>query len=470
MTDKEKFDIVIVGGGPAGYVAAIRAAQLGFNTACIEKRGSLGGTCLNVGCIPSKALLHSSHIYEETKDYASKHGVVVGDVKLDLKKMLANKDDVVSGLTQGIEGLFKKNKVTYIKGAAKLSAPGEIEVLGDDNKTRPVNAKHIILATGSGVVTLPNIDIDEKRIVSSTGALSIPEVPKHLLVIGGGYIGLEMATVWNRLGSKITVVEFADKILPAMDDDLSKQFQKILQKKGFDFKLGHKVTSAINKGNNVEVNIENVKNSNTDTISVDYVLMAVGRKPYTEGLGLENVGINLNQRGQVEVNDKFETSAPGIYAVGDLIPGPMLAHKAEEEGVAVVEMIAGQKPHVNYDAIPGVVYTHPEIATVGKTEQELKDAGIAYNVGKFPFLANSRGRSVGETEGFVKILADKATDRVLGMHIIGADAGTMITEGVMAIEFGASAEDLARTCHAHPTLNEAIKEAALAVDGRAVHM
>jgi dihydrolipoamide dehydrogenase len=458
------FDLIIIGAGPGGYVAAIKAAQLGMNVACVEKRATLGGTCLNVGCIPSKALLQSSEKFHEMQ-YAEEHGIAAENLRIDVAKMLKRKDEVVDGLTKGIAGLFAKNKVTWLKGAGVITSPTTVTVDGAEH-----TAKNIIIATGSDVAGMAGVTIDEERIVSSTGALTLPEVPKKLLVIGGGYIGLEMGTVWGRLGSSVEVVEYADSIVPAMDGDVRKEFKKILEKQGMIFRLSTKVVSVTRKGKTVEVVIEPAAGGSQETLTADVVLVAIGRKPHTEGLGLEAVGVKLDARGRVEVNSHFQTSVPSIYAIGDVIAGAMLAHKAEEEGVACVEMLAGQKPHINYDAIPGVVYTHPEVATVGKTEEELKAAGVAYNAGKFPFLANSRGRASGETQGFVKILADKVTDRVLGVHIIGAEAGTMIAEAVLAIEFGASSEDIARTCHAHPTLNEAVKEAALATFSKPIHM
>lgn len=461
------FDVVVIGGGPGGYVCAIRAAQLGLKTACVEKRGSLGGTCLNVGCIPSKALLHSSELYEEANHEFKDHGIKVGDLKLDLKAMMGRKDDVVKGLTQGIEMLFKKNKVTYLKGAGAITAPGEVEVKGD--KTEKVKAKHIIIATGSESTPLPGVEVDEKQIVTSTGALELKKVPKHLVVIGGGVIGLELGSVWRRLGAEVTVIEFLDKIAPTNDGEVSKQFRKLLEKQGMSFKLGHKVTGAKTSKEGVTLDVEPAKGGKTEKIKADIVLVSIGRRPYTEGLGLDKVGVKLTDRGQVQVNDRFETSVSGIYAIGDAIPGPMLAHKAEEDGVAVAEIIAGQKGHVDYDKVPAVIYTYPEVAMVGKTEEQLKDAGIAYKTGKFTFMANSRARATGQTDGFVKILADKNTDQVLGVHIIGPQAGTIIAECVMAMEYDASAEDIARTCHSHPDLNEAVKEAAMAVDKRQIH-
>jgi dihydrolipoamide dehydrogenase len=460
----ESFDLIVIGAGPGGYVAAIKAAQLGLNVACVEKRDTLGGTCLNVGCIPSKALLESSHLYHEMQ-HVAEHGITAGKVTLDVAAMIKRKDSVVEGLTKGIAGLFAKNKVTWLKGAATITAPNAVSVAG-----KSYAAKHILVATGSDVLGLPNVTIDEERIVSSTGALCLSEVPKKLIVIGGGYIGLEMGTVWGRLGASVEVVEYADSLVPAMDSDIRKEFKKILEAQGMAFRLSTKVTAVVRKGKEVHVTVASAAGGAEETIVADVVLVAIGRKPYTEGLGLDTIGVALDERGRIKINAHFQSSVPSIYAIGDVVAGPMLAHKAEEEGVACAEMLAGQKPHINYDAIPGVVYTSPEVATVGKTEDELKAAGVAYKAGKFPFLANSRGRATAQTQGFVKILADAATDRVLGVHIIGADAGTMIAEAVLAMEFGASSEDIARTCHAHPTLNEAMKEAALATFAKPIHM
>ncbi|TAE34251.1 MAG: dihydrolipoyl dehydrogenase [Alphaproteobacteria bacterium] len=460
----DTFDLIVIGAGPGGYVASIKAAQLGMKVACVEKRSTLGGTCLNVGCIPSKALLQSSELYEEMK-HAADHGFTANGINIDVKKMLARKDEVVSGLTKGIEGLFAKNKVTWIKGSARLASPTNVEVEGTH-----YSAKNILIATGSEVAGLPNVTIDEERIVSSTGALTLASVPKKLIVIGGGYIGLEMGTVWGRLGAQVEVVEYADSIVPAMDGDIRKEFKKILEKQGFTFKLSTKVNEVVRKGDSVSVTVEPAAGGASEILNADVVLMAIGRKPHTEGLGLHEVGVQCDDRGRIAIDHHFRTNVPTIYAIGDVVQGAMLAHKAEEEGVACVEMLAGQKPHINYDTIPGVVYTWPEVATVGKTEEELKLAGVAYNSSKFPFLANSRARATGNTQGFVKILADKATDRILGVHIIGADAGTMIAEAVLAMEFGASSEDLARTCHAHPTMNEALKEAALGAFAKPIHI
>lgn len=468
MSDSQ-FDLIVIGAGPGGYVAAIRAAQLGLKTACIEKRGTLGGTCLNVGCIPSKALLHSSEKFEEAQSHLAEHGVKVGKVELDLKTLMARKDKVVDDLTKGIDFLFKKNKVTNITGAAKISKPGEVVVTAD-GKDETYTATNILIATGSEVAPLPGVEIDEDRIVSSTGALALSKVPGHLVVVGGGYIGLEMGSVWRRLGSKVTVVEFLDAIVPNMDAEVGKAMHKTLEKQGMEFKLGTKVTGAKTTKSKVTLTVEPAQGGDAEDIAYDVVLVSIGRKPFTEGLGLEDAGVAMDDRGVIQVDANFKTNVDGIYAIGDVIPGAMLAHKAEEEGIACVERLAGQATHINYDAIPSVVYTWPEAASVGKTEEQLKADGVAYNKGSFPFMANSRARANGDTEGFVKILADQATDEVLGVHIIGPDAGTMIAELALAMEFGASSEDIARTCHAHPTLNEAVKEAALDVEGSPIHM
>ncbi len=459
-------DLIVIGAGPGGYVAAIRGAQLGLDVACIEKVKELGGTCLRIGCIPSKALLESSELYSEAAGKGlAVHGVVVKDVALDLDKMLARKDKVVKSLTQGVAGLFKKNKITRYEGTARLAGGNKVIVATAEGEEE-LEAKHIIIATGSEVATLPGIELDGDRIGSSTEALSYAKVPAHLVVIGAGYIGLELGSVWKRLGAKVTVLEFLPRILPGMDAEIAKEAQKVLEKQGLEFHLGAKVTGAKLKGKTKCV----VEYEGGEPIECDRVLVAVGRKPNTEGLGLEAVGIELEKRGQIPVNDHFETSAEGIYAIGDVIRGPMLAHKAEEEGVACVERIVTGYGHVNYDAIPGVAYTHPEIASVGKTEEQLKEAGIAYRKGKFPFIANGRAKALEETTGFVKMLADEKTDRILGVHIIGARAGDLIAEAAVAIEFGATSEDIARSSHAHPTLAEVVKEAAFAVDGRAIHI
>ena len=463
-----EYDLIVIGGGPGGYVAAIRAAQLGMNVACVEMRGSLGGTCLNVGCIPSKALLNSSEKYEDAKLHFASHGIKA-KVELDLATMMAHKDKVVVDLTKGIEGLFKKNKVAYVIGKGEIKSATESAtevVVGKDT----LKTKRILIATGSEVTPLPGVTVDEKRVVSSTGALDLDKVPEHLVVVGGGVIGLELGSVWRRLGAKVTVVEYLDRIGGALDAEVAKQFQRILEKQGIEFKLGMKVMEADARGKAVNLSIEPAKGGARESLSADVVLVSIGRRPYTQGLGLDKVGIKLDERGRVPVDKHYETSTKGIYAIGDVIVGPMLAHKAEDEGMAVAEIMAGQAGHVYYDGIPNVIYTWPEVAAVGKSEEELKAQGIAYKVGKFPFMANSRGRAVGETDGFVKILADATTDRVLGVHIIGPDAGTLIAEAALAMEYGASSEDIARTCHAHPTLNEAVKEAALAVLGRAIHI
>ena len=469
MSDVQEYDIVIIGGGPGGYVAAIRAAQLGMKTACIEKRGALGGTCLNVGCIPSKALLNSSEIYESVNEHGSQHGIK-GNIEINVADMLKNKDEVVDGLTKGIEGLFKKNKIDYLKGHGIIMGQGEVAVKYTDG-TAPtsIKTKNIVIATGSEVMPLPGVVIDEDKIVSSTGALELKEVPKKLAVIGGGVIGLEMGTVWKRLGSEVTVIEFLDEIVPGADGEVRKQFRKILEKQGFKFKLGTKVTGVESSKKGVKISAEPSKGGDSEIIDADVVLVAIGRRPHTENLGLAEVGVNLDDRGRIAVDGHFKTNIDGIYAIGDVIEGPMLAHKAEEDGVACIEGIAGQAAHVDYNLVPGVIYTHPEVASVGKTEENLKESKVEYNVGKFPFMANSRARSTGETEGFVKILADKKTDEVLGVHIIGPTAGTMISEAVIAMEFKASSEDIARTCHPHPDFTEAVKEAGLDVAKRAIH-
>jgi dihydrolipoamide dehydrogenase len=463
------YDLIVIGSGPGGYVAAIRAAQLGLKTACIESSPTLGGTCLNVGCIPSKALLVSSEKFSEAQHGLAVHGVKIGTVGLDLGAMMGHKSKVVKDNTAGIEYLFKKNKIDWLKGRGRIVAAGQVAVDGA-NGSETYATKNILIATGSESMPLAGITVDEKRIVTSTGALELASVPKSMVVIGGGVIGLELGSVWQRLGTKVTVVEFLDRILPGMDGEVSKSMQKILAKQGMEFKLSTKVTSAKVEGNGVAVTLEAAAGGSPEKMQADVVLLAIGRRPYTEGLGLDKVGVKLDERKRILVGHNFETNVKGIFAIGDVIPGAMLAHKAEDEGVVCAEMLAGQSGHINYDAIPGVVYTWPEAASVGKTEEELKKAGVTYKTGKFPFSANGRARAMNETEGFVKILADAATDRVLGAHIVGADAGTIIAELAMAIEFGASSEDVARTCHAHPTLNEAVKEAALAVDGRPIHI
>ena len=464
----DNFDIVVIGGGPGGYVCAIRAAQLGLKTACVESRGALGGTCLNVGCIPSKSLLNLSENFRKAKKDFNQQGIEIEGIKLNIEKMMSNKNKSVQVLTKGVEFLFKKNKVTYIKGKGIIFSKNDI-VVYDNNKKTNYKTNNIVIATGSEVASLPGIKIDEKNIISSTGALSLNKVPKKLAVIGGGYIGLEMGSVWSRLGSEVTVIEYLDFITPGMDKEISNEFKKILMKQGIKFKMGSKVNSVTDSSTKVLINYTDIKDSKDETLEVDKVLVSVGRKPYTEGLNLTKVGVKKDNKGRIEVNEKLQTSIQNIYAIGDVIKGPMLAHKAEEEGIAVAEILAGQAGHVNYDVIPGVIYTSPEVATVGKTEEQLKKENKNYKVGKFPFLANSRAKVNNETEGFVKILADSKSDKVLGVHIIGPHCGDMIAEMALAMEFGASAEDIARTCHAHPTHTEAIKEAALAVDKRPIH-
>ncbi|MBS0534685.1 MAG: dihydrolipoyl dehydrogenase [Proteobacteria bacterium] len=465
------YDLIVIGSGPGGYVCAIRAAQLGLKTAVVEKEKSLGGTCLNIGCIPSKALLHASELFEEAGHSFAKMGIGVPAPKLDLKTMLKFKQDAIDGNVKGVDFLFKKNKIDTHYGFGRIAAPGKVEVKAADGKVTTLETKSIVIATGSDVAKLRGIDIDEKRIVSSTGALSLPEVPKNLLVIGAGVIGLELGSVWRRLGAKVTVVEFLDGILPGMDGEVRKQSQRLLEKQGIAFKLSSKVTAVDSSGKTLKATIEPAKGEGkAETIEADVVLVSTGRVPFTEGLGLKEIGVKLDERGRVVTDHYYATSVPGIWAIGDVITGPMLAHKAEDEGVAVAEMLVGQAGHVNYDVIPAVVYTMPEIASVGKGEEELKAAGIAYNVGKFPFTANGRAKANQQTDGFVKVIADAKTDRVLGVHIVGSDAGNMIAEAAIVMEFGGAAEDIARTCHAHPTLPEAVKEAAMAVAKRAIHM
>jgi dihydrolipoamide dehydrogenase len=466
------YDLVVIGGGPGGYVAAIRAAQLGMKVACVDKRGALGGTCLNVGCIPSKALLHSSHKFAEATAELARHGVKVGSVALDLATMMARKDEVVKGLTGGVALLLRKNKVESVEGTARIAAPDEVSVTANGAKsaTQTLATRRILIATGSDSAKLPGIAIDETRIVSSTGALALAQVPKHLVVIGGGYIGLEMGSVWLRLGAKVTVVEFLDQILPNMDGEVARVMRRALEKQGMVFRTGHKVSSAKANASAVALVVEPAKGGAAETMEADIVLVAVGRVPYADGLGLAELGVERDNRGFIRVNGRFETNVPGIFAIGDVIPGPMLAHKAEDEGAVCAEMMAGQAGHIDYDAIPAVVYTWPEAASVGRTEESLKTDGIAYRVGKFPMTANSRARTTGDTEGLVKLLADAKTDRLIGAHIVAPDAGSMIAELALAMEFSASAEDVARTSHAHPTLAEAVKEAALAVAGRAIHI
>ncbi|WP_200949757.1 dihydrolipoyl dehydrogenase [Pseudolabrys sp. Root1462] len=465
------YDLIVIGSGPGGYVCAIRAAQLGLKTAVVEKEKTLGGTCLNIGCIPSKALLHASELFEEAGHSFAKMGIGVPAPKLDLKTMLKFKQDAIDGNVKGVDFLFKKNKIDTHYGFGRIAAPGKVEVKAADGKVTTLETKSIVIATGSDVAKLRGIDIDEKRIVSSTGALSLPEVPKNLLVIGAGVIGLELGSVWRRLGAKVTVVEFLDGILPGMDGEVRKQSQRLLEKQGITFKLSSKVTAVDSSGKTLKATVEPAKGEGkAETIEADVVLVSTGRVPYTDGLGLKELGVKMDERGRVVTDHYYATSVPGIWAIGDVITGPMLAHKAEDEGVAVAEMLVGQAGHVNYDVIPAVVYTMPEIASVGKGEEELKAAGIAYNVGKFPFTANGRAKANQQTDGFVKVIADAKTDRVLGVHIIGSDAGNMIAEAAIVMEFGGAAEDIARTCHAHPTLPEAVKEAAMAVAKRSIHM
>ncbi len=462
------FDVIVIGGGPGGYVCAIRAAQLGLKVACVESRGTLGGTCLNIGCIPSKSLLNLSENYLKVKKDFSNQGIEVSEVKLNIEKMMSNKNKSVQTLTKGVEFLFKKNKVTYLKGKGVIFSSSSVIVYDQGRKTN-YNAKNIVIATGSSAVSLPGVKIDEKNIISSTGALSLKSVPKSLVVIGGGYIGLEMGSVWQRLGAEVTVIENLPFITPGMDREISNEFQKILIKKGIKFKLNSKVLLIEDQGSKVKIEYQSNDNNKKESILAEKTLIAIGRKPYTEGLNLNKVGVKKDEKGRIKVNKNFQTDIKNIYAIGDVIDGPMLAHKAEEEGIAVAELLAGQSGHVNYDVIPGVIYTSPEVAYVGKSEEQLKKEGISYKIGKFPFLANSRAKVNNETEGFVKILADSKSDRVLGVHIIGPHCGDMIAEMALAMEFGASAEDIARTCHAHPTHTEAIKEAALAVDKRPIH-
>ena len=463
----EKFQAVVIGGGPGGYVCAIRLAQLGLKTACIDSRGTLGGTCLNIGCIPSKSLLNLSEKFHEAKNF-SNLGIEVSNVKLNLQKMMQNKEKAVSVLTKGVEFLFKKNKITYFKGVGSFKSTNKISILDSKKVENIIETEKTIISTGSEPLALPKVDFDEKKIVSSTGALSLKTVPKKMLVVGGGYIGLEMGSVWSRLGTEVHVVEFLDHITPGMDNEISKEFLKILQKQGIKFHLEVKVENIIKKTKGVVVTTSNKEGKKLD-FDCDVVLIAVGRKPNTKKLNLEKIGINLDNKKRIKVDKKYQTNIKNIFAIGDVIEGPMLAHKAEEEGISVAETIAGQAGHVNYDVIPGVVYTTPEVATVGKTEEQLKENQIAYKVGKFSFMANSRAKAINEAEGFVKILADSKTDKVLGVHMIGPHAGEMIAEMSLAMEFGASSEDIARTCHAHPTFSEAIKEAALAVDKRTIH-
>ncbi|HEY7384751.1 MAG TPA: dihydrolipoyl dehydrogenase [Beijerinckiaceae bacterium] len=464
------YDLVVIGTGPGGYVCAIRAAQLGMKVAVVEKRRTHGGTCLNVGCIPSKALLHASELFEEAGKHFGDLGIGVGKPKLDLRKMMAFKDEGVDGNVKGVEFLLKKNKIDAFRGHAKIAAAGQVSVAGEDGSNQVLQTRNIVIATGSDVARLPGIDIDEKVVVSSTGALELGTVPKKLVVVGAGVIGLELGSVWRRLGAEVLVVEFLDRILPGMDNEVARQFQRILERQGIGFRLSSKVTKVDRASKSTKVTIEPAAGGNAETIEADVVLVAIGRVPYTDGLGLEQVGVQRDNKGRILTDDEFATNITGIYAIGDVIAGPMLAHKAEDEGVAVAEILAGKAGHVNYDVIPNVIYTFPEVASVGKSEEELNAAGIAYKVGKFPFTANGRAKVNRTTDGFVKVLADATSDRVLGVHIVGADAGNLIAELAVAMEFGASSEDIARTCHAHPTLTEAVKEAALAVEKRAIHM
>jgi dihydrolipoamide dehydrogenase len=464
------YDLVVIGTGPGGYVCAIRAAQLGLSTAVVEKRKTHGGTCLNIGCIPSKALLHASELFEEAGKHFGEMGIGLSAPKLDLRKMMAFKDEGVEGNVKGVEFLLKKSKIDVFHGTARIAVAGQVEVTAEDGSNQMVGTKNIVIATGSDVTRLPGIEIDEKVVVSSTGALELEKVPKKLLVIGAGVIGLELGSVWRRLGSEVLVVEFLARILPGMDAEVGRQFQRILGKQGIQFRLSSKVTKVERTKGGTKVAIEPAAGGEAETVEADVVLVAIGRVPYTEGLGLEAIGVQKDARGRILTDEHFATNVTGIYAIGDVIVGPMLAHKAEDEGIAVAEMLAGKAGHVNYEVIPNVVYTYPEVASIGRTEDELKEAGVAYNVGKFPFTANGRAKVNRTTDGFVKILADKETDRVLGVHILGPDAGNIIMECAVAMEFGGSSEDIARTCHPHPTLTEAVKEAALAVEKRAIHM
>ncbi|MEJ5080160.1 MULTISPECIES: dihydrolipoyl dehydrogenase [unclassified Ochrobactrum] len=466
------YDVVVIGTGPGGYVAAIKAAQLGLSVAVVEKRKTFGGTCLNVGCIPSKALLHASEVFAEAGHSFDTLGVEISKPKLNLEKMMAHKDATVKSNTSGVEFLFKKNKITAFIGTGKVIAKGKVSVTAEDGSVQEIEAKNIIIATGSDVAGIPGVkvDIDEKVILSSTGAIALDKVPEHLVVVGGGVIGLELGSVWARLGAKVTVVEYLDKVLGAMDGEVSKQFQRLLEKQGIAFKLSAKVTGVEKSAKGAKVTFEPVKGGDAETIEADAVLISTGRRPYTDGLGLQEAGVNVDDRGRVAIDGHWRTNVEGIYAIGDVVQGPMLAHKAEDEGIAVAEIIAGQAGHVNFDVIPSVVYTQPEVASVGKTEEELKAAGVEYKIGKFPFTANGRARAMQHTDGFVKILADKSTDRVLGAHILGYNAGEMIHELAVLMEFGGSSEDLARTCHAHPTMSEAVRESALATFAKPIHM
>ena len=467
----ETFDLVVIGAGPGGYVAAIRAAQLGMKVAVVERRATFGGTCLNVGCIPSKALLQSSHLFEEAGHDLGVHGVKVGPPTLDLAQFMKRKAAVVDATTKGVAFLFKKNKIASFQGIGRIEKAGSVAVLGDDGAVKDtLTTKNILIASGSEVIPLPGVAVDEKKIVSSTGALELTEVPKRLVVVGAGIIGLELGSVWRRLGSDVTVIEFLDRITPGVDDEVTRQFQRSLARQGMKFRLGSKVTKAETTNAGVTLTVEPAKGGAVETVEADIVLVCIGRRPAVEGLGLDKAGIKLTPRGRIEVDAHFQTSVPGVYAIGDVIDGPMLAHKASEDGIACVETLAGQKGHVNWELVPSVIYTQPEVAWVGRTEEQLKAAGVTYKVGKYPFTADPRSRANAATEGFVKVLADKATDQVLGVHIIGAEAGTMIAEAVLAMEFSASAEDIGRVCHAHPTVNEALKEAALAAWEKPIHL
>jgi len=467
---KAEKDVVVVGGGPGGYVAAIKCAQLGLSTACVEGRGKLGGTCLNVGCIPSKALLHNSHLYHQAVHDFKDRGIDIDPsaISLNLPQMLKAKEKSVSGLTMGIEGLFKKNKVEYIKGWGKITKSNEITVSTATGENITVNAKNIVIATGSESIPLPNVEVDEKQIVTSTGALSLEKVPESMIVIGAGVIGLELGSVWSRLGTKVQVIEFMDRICPGSDLEIAKAFQKVLKKQGIDFRLSTAVQRATATATGVDVVVKDVKKETEETISVETVLLAIGRRPNTAGLGLDEIGIKMNGR-QVDINGSFQTSIPSIYAIGDAVRGAMLAHKAEEEGIAVAEILAGKPGHVNYDAVPSVIYTHPELAFIGKNEEQLKEEGVKYRVGKFPFMANSRARTNNDADGMIKVLCDQETDKLLGVHMLGPQVGEMINEAAIGMEYGASAEDIARTCHAHPTLSEAVKEACMAAYDKPIH-
>ncbi len=467
----ETFDLIVIGAGPGGYVAAIRAAQLGMKVAVVEKRATFGGTCLNVGCIPSKALLQSSHLFEQAGHDLGQHGIVLGAPALDLAQMMKRKGEVVEATTKGVAFLFRKNKIASFQGTGRIDKAGAVSVLGDDGAVKDaLSTRNILIASGSDVTPLPGVTVDEKKIVSSTGALELAEVPRHMVVVGAGIIGLELGSVWRRLGADVTVIEFLDRITPGVDDEITKFLQRALAKQGLKFRLGAKVTKAETSGAGVRLTVEPAKGGAAETVEADIVLVCIGRRPHVEGLGLDKAGVKLTSHGRIEVDGHFQTSVPGIYAIGDVIDGPMLAHKASEDGIACVETIAGQKGHVDWNLVPSVIYTQPEVAWVGKTEEQLKAANIAYKIGKYPFTADPRSRANAATEGFVKVLADRATDQVLGVHIIGAEAGTMIAEAALAMEFRASAEDIGRTCHAHPTVNEAMKEAALAAWEKPIHL